>query len=322
MSKIKILVLPSDKTGVGKFRSLEPHIFLQNNYPEDFHVDIDYNPNMDDISYWTKYDMVCFHRSLNPDYDKSVAFFTKYTQTFFEPYVESYFNDRIDDNRQSFTVSAPQNLYLFVTKDGNFTNLYSLPTVDILDSNGNPIPSLTGLTAEHVKLGVYKVTFGIAGVNCSGKNFFYDVWKNLFFQYEVPVPDVKQKFIPKPLNSDFQIGENPTAYDRYVIQYYGIQQGEKIKRGDIRKVVVNFRSMNTPNPKVMDEAYFRMFIKEGMVDVLVHDWTQLDSTNQNYFILNTMNYVPREYNVEIKARVNGEEIHYHETIKFEILSEK
>ena len=71
MSKIKILVLPSDRTGVGKFRSLEPHIFLQNEYPEDFHVDIDYNPNMDDMSYWMKYDMVCFHRSLNPDYDKS-----------------------------------------------------------------------------------------------------------------------------------------------------------------------------------------------------------------------------------------------------------
>jgi len=71
MSKLRILVLPSDRTGVGKFRSLEPHVFLQNKYPEDFHVDIDYNPNMDDLSYWTKYDMVCFHRSLNPDYDKS-----------------------------------------------------------------------------------------------------------------------------------------------------------------------------------------------------------------------------------------------------------
>jgi len=44
---------------------------LQNQYPDDFHVDIDYNPNMDDISFWTKYDMVCFHRSLNPDYEKS-----------------------------------------------------------------------------------------------------------------------------------------------------------------------------------------------------------------------------------------------------------
>ena len=71
MSKIKILVLPSDRTGVGKFRSLEPHIFLQNEYPEDFHVDIDYEPNLDDLSYWQKYDMVCFHRSLNPDYEKS-----------------------------------------------------------------------------------------------------------------------------------------------------------------------------------------------------------------------------------------------------------
>lgn len=71
MSKIKILVLASDRTGVGKFRSIEPHIFLQNKYPDDFHVDIDFEPKMDDMTYWTKYDMICFHRSLNPDYDKS-----------------------------------------------------------------------------------------------------------------------------------------------------------------------------------------------------------------------------------------------------------
>ncbi len=35
MSKIKVLVLPSDRTGVGKFRSVEPHIFLQNKFSED-----------------------------------------------------------------------------------------------------------------------------------------------------------------------------------------------------------------------------------------------------------------------------------------------
>ena len=40
MSKIKVLVVPSDRTGVGKFRSVDPHIFLQNLYGEDFHVDI------------------------------------------------------------------------------------------------------------------------------------------------------------------------------------------------------------------------------------------------------------------------------------------
>ena len=262
------------------------------------------------------------YQNINPDYDKSVAFFSKYTQTFFEPYVETYFNDRIVDNRQDFTVSAPQSLYLFVTKDGNFTNLYELPIVDILDSNNNPIPTLTGLTAEHVKLGVYKVDFGISGINCSGKNFFYDLWRNLYFHYEVPIPDVKQKFIPKPLNSDFHIGDNPTDFNRYTIQYYGIQQNEKVKRGDVRKLVVNFRSINNANPKIMDEAYYRMYIKEGKVDVVVHDWTLLDTTNQNYFTLDTSSYIPREYYIEVKARVNGEEIHYHEPIKFEILSEK
>jgi len=40
--KINVLVLPSDKSGVGKFRSLDPHVMLQNLYPDDFHVDIDY----------------------------------------------------------------------------------------------------------------------------------------------------------------------------------------------------------------------------------------------------------------------------------------
>ena len=39
MTKINVLVLPSDKTGVGKFRSVDPHIFLQNLYPiTDFSV--------------------------------------------------------------------------------------------------------------------------------------------------------------------------------------------------------------------------------------------------------------------------------------------
>lgn len=72
MSKIKVLVLPSDRTGVGKFRSVEPHIFLQSKHPEDFHVDIDYEPQVNDINYWKKYDMVCFHRAIGRDYDMSV----------------------------------------------------------------------------------------------------------------------------------------------------------------------------------------------------------------------------------------------------------
>lgn len=71
MSKIKVLVVPSDKTGVGKFRSVDPHVFLQNQYPEDFHVDIVYEPPYDDINYWTQYQIVAFHRSIGPDFERA-----------------------------------------------------------------------------------------------------------------------------------------------------------------------------------------------------------------------------------------------------------
>jgi glycosyltransferase involved in cell wall biosynthesis len=71
MSKIKILCLPSDRTGVGKFRSVDPHVMLQNNHGEDFHVDIDYDPKVNDLNYWKQYDIVHFHRSIGQDYDQA-----------------------------------------------------------------------------------------------------------------------------------------------------------------------------------------------------------------------------------------------------------
>jgi glycosyltransferase involved in cell wall biosynthesis len=71
MSKINVLVLPSDKTGVGKFRSVDPHVYLQKLYPEEFHVDIDYEPKINDPEYWKKYQIVHFHRNIGTNYEQS-----------------------------------------------------------------------------------------------------------------------------------------------------------------------------------------------------------------------------------------------------------
>ena len=69
MSKINVLVLPSDTSGVGKFRSVDPHVMLQNMYPDDFHVDIDYQPKIQDPNYWKKYQIVHIHRNIGHDYN-------------------------------------------------------------------------------------------------------------------------------------------------------------------------------------------------------------------------------------------------------------
>jgi glycosyltransferase involved in cell wall biosynthesis len=71
MSKINVLVTPSDRTGVGKFRSLDPHIYLQNMYPDDFHVDIDYEPKVNDVNFWKKYQIVHVHRNIGNNYDNT-----------------------------------------------------------------------------------------------------------------------------------------------------------------------------------------------------------------------------------------------------------
>ena len=71
MSKINVLCIPSDRSGVGKFRSVEPHVFLQQKYPEDFFVDIDYEPPFENLDFYKKYQIVHFHRSITPDFEKS-----------------------------------------------------------------------------------------------------------------------------------------------------------------------------------------------------------------------------------------------------------
>jgi uncharacterized membrane protein len=81
MSKINVLVVPSDRTGVGKFRSVDPHIFLQNQYPDDFHVDIAYDVPLDDVNYYKKYQILAFHRSISSDFDKSVELLKKLKNT-------------------------------------------------------------------------------------------------------------------------------------------------------------------------------------------------------------------------------------------------
>ena len=261
------------------------------------------------------------YQDLTPEVDRSVAFFTKYTQTFFEPYVETFFDDRINDDRNNFVEKVNQNLYLYVTKGTNFYDLDTLPTVDILDSTNTIISGLSNLTSTKIRKGVYKITFGLDGVLCDGKRFFFDKWKGLSLD-GVDISDVIQKFIPKPYTSLYTVGQNQTDLDRYVIQFFGIKQNEKVKRGEKRKIVVTFRSINNPVNSLFDEVYYRLFIKEGRTDVIVHDWTQIDVTNENSFTLDTTIYIPREYFMEIKGKTHNEEIFYNEHIKFEILSEK
>lgn len=64
--KIKMLVIPSDRTGVGKFRSVDPHTYIQEHYSDEFDIDIVYNLPKDDLDkYLMQYDLIHIHKQLD-----------------------------------------------------------------------------------------------------------------------------------------------------------------------------------------------------------------------------------------------------------------
>jgi glycosyltransferase involved in cell wall biosynthesis len=60
MSKIRILAIPSDQHGVGKYRILDPYKYIAENHSDDVHVDIALNVENNDESF-LNYDVVVLH---------------------------------------------------------------------------------------------------------------------------------------------------------------------------------------------------------------------------------------------------------------------
>lgn len=72
--KINVLVVPSDKFGVGLYRSVSPHSHLDRLYGDEFNVEIKYNIDIDNLESFDKYDIIHIHKGLYKDMDKFWAF--------------------------------------------------------------------------------------------------------------------------------------------------------------------------------------------------------------------------------------------------------
>jgi glycosyltransferase involved in cell wall biosynthesis len=60
MPKIRILAIPPDTHGVGRYRILSPYTYLQEHYPDDFHIDIKVNVEDKDEEF-NDYDIIVLH---------------------------------------------------------------------------------------------------------------------------------------------------------------------------------------------------------------------------------------------------------------------
>jgi hypothetical protein len=174
-----------------------------------------------------------------------VQFFTRHTQTFYEPFLETNYDDIIEDDRNLFSLSKVNKLYLYLYEDGNPINLDSLPTVTILDANGTPIPNLTPTLEICQKTkGVYEVIIPPL-IGYQTPCTFYDVWSDLTLN-GFSLPDVTNSFVIYPLKKSIQVGTTTQDPKIYGFDFYGIKQDEKIYNTDIRKVGVVVKQAYTP----------------------------------------------------------------------------
>jgi hypothetical protein len=254
-----------------------------------------------------------------------VQFFTRHTQTFYEPFLETTYNDLIEDDRNSFSLGKVNKLYLYLYEDGNPINLDSLPSVSISDANGTPILGLSTSSSLDIcqrTKGVYEVTIPpLLGYHtpCS----FYDVWSNLYIN-GFQIDDITNSFTLYPFKKSVQIGTTTQDPKVYGFDFYGIKQDEKIYNTDIRKVGVVIKQAYTTNKLLPNvDAYYRIYVKEGQTEVQVQDWTKINRTpNEYYFMFDTRDKIPNEYFVDIKVISSGEINTYKKQIKFQIVNVK
>jgi hypothetical protein len=253
----------------------------------------------------------------------SVGFFSPHTQTFYEPFLETSYDDLILDDRNSFYAGNDNNLYLYAFDNGNPINLDAPPTVDISDMNGTVLTGYTALSTCLVTKGVYKVN--VSGLTSTlVPCLYYDTWKGLTINGTV-ISDVENEFALLETGGNFQIGTTNSKPKIYGFSFDGIKQDEKILNTDIRKVNVTIKEAYTANQLLNKvEAYYRIYVKEGgKTEVQVQDWTQINKTSDGYyFIFDTKDKIPNEYFIDIKVNTDRNVDTYKRELKFQIVNKK
>jgi uncharacterized protein YbcV (DUF1398 family) len=252
-----------------------------------------------------------------------VGFFSRHTQTYYEPYIETIYNNHILDNRNNFYLDKPNNLYLYVNLNGNPTNLDVKPSVNVFDNSGNLFSAFTPSQVNQITKGVYSISLSVPTTNNTIVGTLYnDIWTGITIN-SVTRPNISLDFELKDSFGYYNIGANDIGPKRAGISISGIRQQDKIKRGDIRKVVVSTRKPYTVDQSQdITNLQYRLYVKEGQIEVTVIDFEQVEiATNYNYFLLDTNSLIPNDYYLDILYASNQEITTLKNVINFTIVSD-
>lgn len=247
------------------------------------------------------------------DFTQYVGFFTNFTNTFFEPFIETTYDEVISDDRVTFYLDKPNRLYFYSNIGGFPTNLDELPICIV---NGSEIVS------KQATKGVYYIELELSSEDFGDKEMVYDTWTNLIYKGK-KLKDVELDFVTLSEFNFYQFGNGDQLPKQYIPSIRGINYDEKIKRGDVRKVIVEARIPYTTNQlQIIDNMEYRLYVNDGVRELDVISWQKLERTwNHNYFLINTDELLPNIYYIDVKIYSNMEVKHFHKNLRFEIIND-
>jgi len=253
----------------------------------------------------------------------SVAFFSRHTQTFYQPYLLTNYDDLIQDDRNLFLKSQENKLFLYIYQNGDLVNLDADPFVRIEDRNGDAVTGMASLTTCLRTKGVYEVVVPNGFTSYPTPCQFYDVWSGLTINGQ-GIPNVTNQFTLQQYNAGIQIGPLSKEPSKFGFSFYGILQNEQILNTDIRKVGVTIKKAYTGQQLLENvSSFYRVYVKEGTTEVQVQDWTPINRTpNEFYFIFDMRDKIPNQYYVDIQVNTSGEKDTYKKQLTFNIVNTK
>jgi hypothetical protein len=235
---------------------------------------------------------------LDGEYDREftetfyVGFFNNKTNTFFVPCVESRCEECIEDNRYNFKIGKNNKLFLYVETDNGFTDTDNIPTCTI----GECICEQE-LEVKRFSKGIYYVDIS-SGISSTFMNdsINYDIWSNISIE-GVPYDNLEMEFVA---NRNILGGKKEINYEPSL---HGINDNECLLDGEIRKVSVKYRIPYSSKYDVLENTEYRIYTKDSNREIEVVSWDKIHSAGMdNYFLLNTSEYVCGKYYVDIRIK--------------------
>lgn len=251
------------------------------------------------------------YENKNTELTQYVGFFTSHTHSFFEPYVETTYNETIEDDRADFYLDKSNKLYFYSIVGGKYANLDEFPTCMVND---------TSYEVKQATKGVYYIDIEVPSSSYEDNTMLYDVWSNIKYKGK-SFPNVELEFVTKSSNDYYQFGIPSSKQETELIPtLYGIKYKEVIKRGDIRKINVDCKiPYTTDQDRNNNYIEYRLYILSGEKQIDVIDWQKVEKGyNENYFFINTNELLPSRYYIDIRINVNMELFNYQKVLEFDI----